>query len=52
MGSRQDLENLVQMVVEHDIRPPIHEVIALSDARRGFEAMVAGSLFGKVVVRP
>jgi NADPH:quinone reductase-like Zn-dependent oxidoreductase len=52
MGSREDLVQLVGMVVEHDIRPPIHELIPLGETRRGFEAMLAGDLFGKVLVRP
>jgi NADPH:quinone reductase-like Zn-dependent oxidoreductase len=52
MGTRGDLEELIQFCVEHDIRPPIHQVMPLADTRRGFEAMVAGELFGKVVVQP
>lgn len=52
MGTRDDLEQLVRFCVEHDIRPPIHEVRTLADARQGFQAMVDGELFGKVVLRP
>jgi NADPH:quinone reductase-like Zn-dependent oxidoreductase len=52
MGTRQDLEQLVQFCVEHDIRPPIHATWPLADARRGFQAMLAGELFGKVVLQP
>jgi NADPH:quinone reductase-like Zn-dependent oxidoreductase len=50
MGSRAELEALVAFCVEHELRPPIHEVIPLGDTRRGFEAMVDGDLFGKIVV--
>jgi len=52
MGTRHDFEQLVRMIVKHDIRPPVHEVIPLADTRRGFQAMIDGELFGKVVVRP
>jgi NADPH:quinone reductase-like Zn-dependent oxidoreductase len=52
MGTRQDLDQLVQFCVEHDIRPPIHATWPLADARLGFQAMIDGDLFGKVVVRP
>ncbi|ONH30857.1 quinone oxidoreductase family protein [Pseudofrankia asymbiotica] len=52
MGSRHDLEGLVKMIVDHGLQPPIHEVIPLSETRAGFQAMVDGHLFGKVVARP
>ncbi len=37
---------------EHGIHPPIHEVLPLAEARRGFAAMLDGELFGKLVVTP
>jgi NADPH:quinone reductase-like Zn-dependent oxidoreductase len=52
MGTRHDLEQLVQLCVDRNIRPPIHDVLPLGETRRGFEAMIAGELFGKLVVRP
>lgn len=52
MGTRDELEQLVRFCIEHDIHPPIHEVIPLSEVRRGFQAMLEGELFGKIVVRP
>lgn len=52
MGTRSELEQLVAYCVEHDIRPPIHASLPLSDARRGFAAMTEGDLFGKLVVQP
>jgi NADPH:quinone reductase-like Zn-dependent oxidoreductase len=52
MGTRQDLEQLVQFCVEHDIRPPVHATWPLAEARRGFQAMIDGELFGKVVLQP
>jgi NADPH:quinone reductase-like Zn-dependent oxidoreductase len=52
MGTREELQQLVAFCAERDMRPPVHEVIPLSDARRGFEAVLGGESFGKVVVRP
>lgn len=52
MGSRRDLEQLVRLVVDEDLRPPVHDVIPLAETRAGFEAMLAGDVFGKVVARP
>ena len=52
MGTRDELEQLVRFCAEHGIRPPVHEVLPLADVRLGFEAMIDGELFGKVVLRP
>ena len=52
MGNRYDLEQLVQFCVARHIRPPIHQVLPLSETREGFAAMLGGELFGKVVVQP
>ena len=52
MGTRHDLEQLVQFCVARHIRPPIHQVLPLSETREGFAAMLGGELFGKVVVQP
>lgn len=49
MGTREELGRLVRLCVEKDIRPVIESTLPLHDARRGFEAMAAGELFGKVV---
>ncbi len=49
MGTRDELGRLVRLCVEKDIRPVIESTLPLRDARRGFEAMAAGELFGKVV---
>jgi NADPH:quinone reductase-like Zn-dependent oxidoreductase len=51
MGTRDELERLIRLCVERDVRPVIHETMALSDARAGFEAMAGGELVGKVVFR-
>ena len=50
MGTRDELERLVRFCVDKGVRPVIHDSLPLSDARRGFEAMLDGSLVGKVVL--
>jgi NADPH:quinone reductase-like Zn-dependent oxidoreductase len=52
MGTRDELVRLARLCVETDLRPVIDDVMPLSEARRGFEAMAAGALFGKVVFTP
>lgn len=49
MGTRDELERLIRLCVERGVRPVIHDTMALSDARAGFEAMAGGELLGKVV---
>ena len=49
MGTRDELGRLVRFCIETGVRPVISATHALSDARAGFEAMLAGELFGKVV---
>jgi NADPH:quinone reductase-like Zn-dependent oxidoreductase len=49
MGTRDELERLSRMLVTTGVRPVIHATMPLSDARQGFEAMLAGDVFGKVV---
>jgi D-arabinose 1-dehydrogenase-like Zn-dependent alcohol dehydrogenase len=51
MGTRDELGRLLRLCVEKDVRPVIHETMALRDARAGFEAMAGGELSGKVVFR-
>jgi NADPH:quinone reductase-like Zn-dependent oxidoreductase len=49
MGTRGELERLIQFCVDRDVRPVIHATHPLQDARRGFESMLEGDIFGKVV---
>jgi NADPH:quinone reductase-like Zn-dependent oxidoreductase len=49
MGTRDELERLVQLCVSKGVRPVIDQTFALSDARQGFEALLAGEITGKVV---
>jgi NADPH:quinone reductase-like Zn-dependent oxidoreductase len=50
MGNRQELERLARLVDSRGISPAVDSEFALADARAGFEKMVAGDLFGKVVI--
>ena len=50
MGTRDELEQLVALLVASGARPVIDEVLPLADAARAFERMAAGDLFGKLVL--
>ena len=49
MGTREELERLTRLLVTTGVRPLVHASMPLRDAKPGFEAMVAGNVFGKVV---
>ncbi|HWD70249.1 MAG TPA: zinc-binding dehydrogenase [Solirubrobacteraceae bacterium] len=49
MGTRDELERLMRMLVQRDIRPSIGATLPLTDARAGFEAMLEGQTSGKIV---
>ncbi|EWT00484.1 molecular chaperone GroES [Intrasporangium oryzae NRRL B-24470] len=49
MGSRDELAQLAQFVVQQGIAPVIDSVLPLAQARDGFARMVDGDVFGKVV---
>ena len=49
MGTRDELKALAQMLDLTGSRPVIDRVLPIGDARDGFQAMVDGDLFGKVV---
>ena len=50
MGTRDELERLVRLCVERDVRPVIESVIPLNSARDAFEALAGGDVFGKLVL--
>jgi NADPH:quinone reductase-like Zn-dependent oxidoreductase len=52
MGTRDELERLIRLCVQKDIRPQIDETLPLAEARAGFEAMLAGEVVGKIVFTP
>lgn len=49
MGTRTELVQLLTMLEATGVRPVIDRVIPLAQARDGFQAMLDGDLFGKVV---
>lgn len=49
MGTRGELDRLVRLCVASGIRPIIDSVRPLADARSGFERMIRGEGFGKIV---
>lgn len=50
MGNRQELALLSQFVQRHHLEPIIDLEVPLSEARRGFERLASGDLFGKIVL--
>ena len=51
MGTREELERLLALLVRTGVRPVIDTVLPLADAAEGFRRMVEGDVFGKVVFR-
>ena len=49
MGTRDELRELDQLLDLTGARPLVDRVLPMDQAREGFEAMVDGDLFGKVV---
>jgi NADPH:quinone reductase-like Zn-dependent oxidoreductase len=49
MGTREELERLMRLCVERDVRPVIDRTLPLEQAREGFQAMLDGSVVGKIV---
>jgi NADPH:quinone reductase-like Zn-dependent oxidoreductase len=51
MGTKQELERLVQMCAATGVRPLIDDVYAMEDAPEAFTRMDEGEVFGKLVLR-
>jgi len=49
MGTRDELGRLAGLCVSRGVRPLIDQTLPLRDARAGFEAMLGGEMFGKIV---
>jgi NADPH:quinone reductase-like Zn-dependent oxidoreductase len=49
MGTRDELARLATFCEQTGVRPLIDRAMPLTEARVGFEAMIAGEVFGKVV---
>jgi NADPH:quinone reductase-like Zn-dependent oxidoreductase len=52
MGTREELKQLISLLESTGTRPRIDRTIPLADAAEGIEAMIAGDVFGKIVLRP
>jgi NADPH:quinone reductase-like Zn-dependent oxidoreductase len=52
MGTREELESLTRMLVATGVRPVIDRTLPLARAAEGFAAMIAGDVFGKIVLIP
>jgi len=49
MGTRDELERMMRLMVQRDIRPAISQTLPLPEARAGFQAMLEGNTSGKIV---
>ena len=49
MGSRDQLGRLLRFCEQASVRPLIDRTLPLAQARDGFQAMISGDLFGKIV---
>ena len=52
MGTRAELAAVAAMLVATGVRPVIDRTLPLAEARDGFAALIAGEVFGKVVLEP
>src|SRR3954451_897374 len=50
MGSREELERLVRLCVERDVRPVVEVELPLAEAGAAFAALAGGEVFGKLVL--
>lgn len=50
MGTREELEALARMLVTSGVRPTVDATYPLAEARRAYERLAAGDVFGKVVL--
>jgi NADPH:quinone reductase-like Zn-dependent oxidoreductase len=50
MGTRDELAGLLTLLADSGVRPLIHDVRPLADARASFAQLAGGDVFGKLVV--
>jgi NADPH:quinone reductase-like Zn-dependent oxidoreductase len=50
MGTRDELDRLVRLCVERDVRPLIESELPMTEARDAFAALAGGDVFGKLVL--
>lgn len=51
IGSRNDLDDLIRFITQHDIHPVIDSTWDFDDAKLGIERLVTRNVFGKVVIK-
>jgi NADPH:quinone reductase-like Zn-dependent oxidoreductase len=49
MGTRTELQRLIALCLEKNLRPRIDRTLPLEQAREGFQAMLEGNFVGKIV---
>jgi NADPH:quinone reductase-like Zn-dependent oxidoreductase len=52
MGTREELEAMVDLLVRTGVRPTIDAVLPLREARTAFERLASGDVVGKLVLTP
>lgn len=52
MGSPSEFREVMALVFGGALRPAVAEMLELEETRRGHELLEAGSVFGKLVIRP
>ena len=52
MGSPTEFRQVMRLVFDGTLRPTVHEVLPLEEARRAHEILEGGGFFGKVVLVP
>lgn len=52
MGTPKDYRNAMAMVFDGTVKPVIHGVLPLEEARKAHEILEAGKAFGKIVLTP
>lgn len=50
MGTREELERLLDLMRVTGVRPPVALSVPLADARDAFEALESGEFFGKITI--
>jgi NADPH:quinone reductase-like Zn-dependent oxidoreductase len=52
MGTPKDYRSVMELVFRGELKPSIHTVLPLAEARKAHEILEAGEVFGKVVLVP
>ena len=52
MGAPADFRQVMRLVFQKSLKPVIHEVLPLAEARRAHEMLEGGGVFGKLVLTP